>query len=90
MVVDAQHPPPWWAFSYTIFNNIINKYYKQAPLRLIMASSVYAYTQLNDNEREWFAYFMESYTKEQMIIKYIAKVKELNVAEGGRDGVLCD
>ena len=48
------------------------------------------YSQLTENEREWFDYFMESYSKDQMIIKYIQKIKELNIAQGGRDGILYD
>ena len=77
------HLPPLWNIPYAFSNNIING----KRFRDIMATQ---YSQLTENEREWFEYFMESYSKDQMIIKYIQKIKELNIAQGGRDGILYD
>ena len=80
---ERQVPSKTADIAYTFSNNIINKH----CFRCNMASSVH---QLSDNEREWFDYFMESYTKEQMILKYIGKLRQLNKATGAYDGVLYD
>lgn len=47
-------------------------------------------SQLTTYEREWFDYFMQSYSKDQMVIKYIAKLKEIAKLEGWNESVLYD
>lgn len=45
---------------------------------------------LTANEREWYDYFMESYSKDQMVLKYIGKLKEIAKLEGWNGSVLYD
>ena len=40
MVVDAEHPPPWWTFSNSFLNNII----KRVPIPSIMDAKTKADT----------------------------------------------
>ena len=45
---------------------------------------------LTENEREWYDYFMQSYSKDQIVVKYILKLKLIARLEGHYDGVLYD
>ena len=47
-------------------------------------------SQLTDNEREWFDYFMASYSKDQIVVMYIYKIREIVKLEGEYNGVLYD
>lgn len=82
----------WWVqvaptVSRYIAVRFLNNIIKKTLFRSIMGTSV---SQLSDHEREWYDYFMQNYSKDQMIVKYIKKIQELNMAQGGRDGILYD
>ncbi len=63
--------PPFFAhFVVRKYNNII----KGVPIRGIM-------TDITEEEEGWIQYFDENYTKREMIIKYIRRVRIMKISE---------